>query len=97
MWICNVDLQENRKISKEESIPDGWVKGRNKWKVQSKRTCKSKNCTVCGVEFKSKNKHCSRKCGSTHSMSEEAKQKLSDYWSGKERPYRRGIKHNKSK
>jgi hypothetical protein len=28
MWICNLDLQQNKKISKSESIPDGWAKGR---------------------------------------------------------------------
>ena len=32
MWICNVDLQENKKIKKTDEIPDGWIKGRNKWK-----------------------------------------------------------------
>jgi len=32
MWICNLDLKENKKISKDDDIPDGWVKGRNKWK-----------------------------------------------------------------
>lgn len=31
MWICNVELKENAKISKNSDIPDGWVKGRNKW------------------------------------------------------------------
>ena len=27
-WICNVDLKENKKISKESEIPEGWVAGR---------------------------------------------------------------------
>lgn len=31
MWICNVELKENKKISKGDDIPDGWVKGRNVW------------------------------------------------------------------
>lgn len=31
-WISNIELQENRKIKKTESIPDGWIAGRNKWK-----------------------------------------------------------------
>lgn len=33
MWICNLDLQINKKISKYEQIPDGWIKGR---KVKNK-------------------------------------------------------------
>tara|TARA_R110002167_G_scaffold309327_1_gene514156 strand:+ start:78 stop:770 length:693 start_codon:yes stop_codon:yes gene_type:complete len=32
MWISNIELQENKKISNEESLPKGWVRGRNKWK-----------------------------------------------------------------
>lgn len=31
MWISNVELQENKKISKDDPIPEGWVKGRNRW------------------------------------------------------------------
>jgi hypothetical protein len=31
-WICNITLKENRKISKDSLIPDGWIAGRNKWK-----------------------------------------------------------------
>ena len=33
MWICNVELQKNKKISEGEEIPQGWVRGRNKWSV----------------------------------------------------------------
>jgi len=31
-WICSLELQENRKILKNEVIPEGWVAGRNRWK-----------------------------------------------------------------
>lgn len=31
MWITNSQLQENKKISKEEIIPDGWIKGRKRY------------------------------------------------------------------
>jgi len=30
-WICNIELQENRKVSKDEPLSDGWILGRNKW------------------------------------------------------------------
>ena len=30
-WICNIDLQENRKIKKDQPIPCGWIQGRNVW------------------------------------------------------------------
>lgn len=32
MWICNLNTMENRKVSKNFLIPEGWVLGRNKWK-----------------------------------------------------------------
>ena len=32
-WICNLELQQNKKISKDEEIPEGWVIGRNRWKL----------------------------------------------------------------
>jgi hypothetical protein len=31
-WICNLENKENKKVKKEEDIPNGWIKGRNKWK-----------------------------------------------------------------
>lgn len=38
IWICNLELQKNKKIKKDEDIPDGWVKGRNKWNCVSKQS-----------------------------------------------------------
>ena len=31
IWICNIESRENRKISKDSVIPEGWVRGRSKW------------------------------------------------------------------
>ncbi|MHA2407450.1 MAG: HNH endonuclease signature motif containing protein [Candidatus Ranarchaeia archaeon] len=31
MWISNIEMKQNKKISKKDSIPEGWVKGRNIW------------------------------------------------------------------
>ena len=39
MWICNVELRQNRKISELGLIPEGWILGRNKWK-QNCKSCK---------------------------------------------------------
>ena len=36
IWICNVDLMQNKMISKQSNIPIGWVKGRYKWLKQNK-------------------------------------------------------------
>ena len=41
-WICNVELRENKKISKDAVIPDGWIAGRNKWKVLDKQQQRQK-------------------------------------------------------
>lgn len=30
-WICNIELQQNKKISKHDEIPNGWLLGRNRW------------------------------------------------------------------
>lgn len=35
-WICNTELQENKKILKEADIPEGWIYGRNKWQSVKK-------------------------------------------------------------
>jgi hypothetical protein len=35
-WICNLELKENRKISKIDELPQGWILGRNKWNVKPK-------------------------------------------------------------
>lgn len=32
MWIYNLELKENKKIKKDSTIPDGWVKGRKMFK-----------------------------------------------------------------
>jgi hypothetical protein len=48
IWICNIELKENKKISKDNDIPEGWIKGRNKWKpkrnsdIISKRSLREK-------------------------------------------------------
>jgi len=78
MWICNVDLRENRKISKDEILPDGWIAGRNRWKC-------IKVCPTCKTKFEAyKTTYCSRRCvpilqinpfaGKKHT--EETKQKM---------------------
>lgn len=37
MWICNLKEKINKKINKLDEIPDGWVKGRNKWNTPTSR------------------------------------------------------------
>lgn len=32
MWICNLELRENKKIKSNEQIPEGWIKGRKMFK-----------------------------------------------------------------
>jgi len=43
IWICNIELKENKKISKDGDIPEGWIKGRNKWKPKWKPEYKYRN------------------------------------------------------
>lgn len=39
-WICNVDLKENKKIKKDDPLPEGWILGRNKWNLLHKERIK---------------------------------------------------------
>jgi hypothetical protein len=32
MWISNIDLKQNKTIKRTDEIPEGWVKGRYKWR-----------------------------------------------------------------
>jgi hypothetical protein len=36
IWICNKTEKINRKICKDDDIPIGWCRGRNKWKKEDK-------------------------------------------------------------
>jgi hypothetical protein len=42
-WICNIELKENKVISKNEEIPEGWILGRNKWFLSVERQRKNAN------------------------------------------------------
>jgi hypothetical protein len=44
-WISNIDLKESRCIDKTLPIPEGWIKGRNKWIVfkRKPRPSRAKN------------------------------------------------------
>jgi hypothetical protein len=96
MWICNIELEENKKISKNDIIPEGWVKGRNKWKPKYKRKeYPIKQCVKCNKDFRGSGMTCSQSCRSKRPMSEETKKKLSKILSDKPRPYRVGLKYNK--
>ncbi len=45
-WICNLNTRKNRKISKELQIPEDWIEGRNKWKIEDrKKALKHKRAT----------------------------------------------------
>lgn len=48
MWISNIELKMSKKISNIELIPEGWVKGRNKWNIgRKKKICKKCGSLVC--------------------------------------------------
>ena len=63
-WICNIELQENKKIVATDDIPAGWVAGRNKWNckvVQRERMIVPHVCKHCGIETAQRT-FCSDKC-----------------------------------
>jgi hypothetical protein len=72
MWICNANLKENKKISKDSEIPKGWQKGRNVWNRKTKdqknlharknyfkRKYPDAKCHYCGNEICVDQKICS--------------------------------------
>jgi len=44
-WICNLELKQNKKISKDCDIPDGWLIGRNLWNSISRDKAKAETKT----------------------------------------------------
>lgn len=62
-WICNLEEQVNKKIPSSNTIPDGWMVGRNKWlkkpatpkpkKIRDRRYKNGYKVSVNGVVFDS--------------------------------------------
>jgi len=100
MWISNIELKESKRIKKTESIPEGWVKGRNKWN-------RIRNCELCGIEFinlESNTVFCSLNCfdinlrntniciNDNPSKKEEIKTKISEAKKGNTKIHNKGKK-----
>lgn len=65
MWICNIELKQNKKIKTDEDIPDGWIKGRNKWNEIIRFKPETRECSECNESFITKTNRgtfCSRIC-----------------------------------
>ncbi len=107
IWICNISLEENKKIHKNDKIPIGWVKGRNKWKIP--KTTHNRQRLEKSIQIrKIDDPYLTRRLtfvdqlpipdgwelgGRKHTI--EGKKKLKHHWEGLKRPYRVGIKHTK--
>ena len=82
MWIYNLELKENKKVPKGDSIPDGWFKGR---KMSFEEKVKIKKCKVCGETHTRNSKFCSEKCYNESSkmyITTEYKEKMSNIKKG---------------
>jgi hypothetical protein len=80
MWISNIELKQSKKIKKTDEIPEGWVKGRNKWKRNKKTKVK---CVICGNIFETiRSKYCSDDCRKkridNYKLSPETRKKMSE-------------------
>lgn len=67
MWICNMNLKENRKIKKTDKIPHEWIRGRNQWN-KDKEYVRSvykieKECVICNKKFFGTHTTCGHSCG----------------------------------
>lgn len=57
MWISNIELKENSRISNDTIIPKGWVKGRSAWNKRGSGLCKN-----CGKSISLDRMSCSENC-----------------------------------
>lgn len=93
IWICNIELKQSKMIRIGATIPDGWIKGRNKWIIKKSDKIHSKKCEVCGKKFKSKRKtakFCSRDCFDLNRMN-------NNKWRKKENCKKEAIKYKTKK
>lgn len=51
MWISNIEERISKRIQKDEEIPFGWIKGRNKWYILDKKEKKRNELFIKKVEF----------------------------------------------
>lgn len=82
MWICNIALEENKKIPKNEVLPEGWIKGRSKWKTVIRV------CPICRISFivamNIDQTFCSASCGrASWKLTDSTKKKISNTLAGK--------------
>lgn len=35
-WICNIELKQNKKIKRDDFLPEGWIFGKNKWNLSNR-------------------------------------------------------------
>ena len=105
-WICNIQMKENKKIYKDQNIPDGWILGRNKWKPKRKIQTREKLATRISITNGKVVKYLnfidqlpipSGWWQGSYPCSEERKQKIKSKLAGKPRLYRRGLKHKRHK
>ena len=69
-WVYNIKLKENKKIGKDDNIPEGWYKGRiingAEWlPPKPKKELRIIKCKQCDIKFKQKNQKstfCNDKC-----------------------------------
>jgi len=106
-WICNIELKENKKVSKHEDLPDGWVLGRNKWKKEeayNNRKSRKKldrmltitnGAIVKRLTFVDQLPIPDGWWEGGYPCSDEQKLKIKEKLSDKPRPYRVGLKHNR--
>lgn len=51
IWICDKNEKINKKIDKNDNIPDGWVRGRNLWKKDIKKEKKTQEKITNQIEI----------------------------------------------
>jgi len=105
MWICSIDLQKNKKIKKDDLVPEGWIFGRDVWKLKkpknyNRKKLNNKLIITDGVKkrilyFEDQLPIPSGWYIGAPPMDKKTKEKLSEFWSNNKRPYRVGLKYKR--
>jgi hypothetical protein len=73
-------LKENKKIPKEESIPNGWIRGRSRWNAESREAA---NKNKPNLKLKNKEMYLKKITDMYDEFMAGEYQSVTDYWESK--------------
>jgi len=61
MWVCNIETRQNKKLPKDHTLEEGWMKGRNMWNRSlcacgAFKICDYQKCADCLEVYRNREK-----------------------------------------